>query len=333
MPDTPPHEQPPNRIPPVPTQMFYAVRGTDRISGTDVQTVIQAPGVEDARRIADQKSLTAKDIELMHPLNGAEAWKEAQADPNDRFNHPGDVNTPAAAPITEDPPAAASAPAAPVIESPTSHPEPALHPATDPTDQAQRPLGFATPGQSNTPRQRSAFSGSLGAGMVLTCLGGLIYVAVLRDPPQGAMADVYSASPQRPTAVITTPHQDAGYTDVDELIAASKKRTSSPILPRAQRGPGQTAYRVTHKQPKRPFGAAPARAPRAESLKPLVLTAITGRDKAHSSEAYINGQQLRVGQSIGGHRLIRILNDSVVLERNGHLIGLGFSTPDTESSE
>ena len=57
------------------------------------------------------------------------------------------------------------------------------------------------------------------------------------------------------------------------------------------------------------------------------------RDRGKRASVVINDQVLRPGDSLGGHKLIQILDDSVVLERNGHLIGLGLSTPAADGSE
>ena len=65
----------------------------------------------------------------------------------------------------------------------------------------------------------------------------------------------------------------------------------------------------------------------------LRLTALSRGGEGKRASVVINDQVLRPGDSIGGHNLIQILDDSVVLERNGHLIGLGLSIPAADGSE
>jgi|GEM_PF-3541891 len=303
------------RLPPVPAQMVYAVRGSDRISGDAVETVIEAPDADAARRIADQKSLEVVSIALMHPLNGAEALRAAKADPRDRFNQPGTISQ--LSPVAEAP-ATRAAPTAPTpaVESPSPR---SLAPAVA----GQRPIGFSGPQQNDTRAQRPVIPGSVAAALVLAGVGGLLYFNVVRAQPDGAMADVFAASPHRAAAVVDSSDQSAGPTDVDRLIKASQDPASAPILPRAQRGPGQTAYRVPPAP--RPPAASPVRVERAEPVQPLVLTALSRGGKGKRAVAVINGEVLCPGQSIGGHSLIQILDDSVVLERDGHLVGLGLT--------
>ena len=326
-----PHD---NLLPPVPTQMVYAVRGTDRISGDAVETVLEAPSVDAARRIADQKSLDVADVTLMHPLNGAAALKASQNNPNDRFNTPGSVTQ--LAPDAATAPVAAEAPpaATPVIEAPSLRKAAPRPTESAPAAVAQRPAGFGSPTTNDTRAQRPPIPGSVAAALVLTCLGGLLYFTVLRDQPEGGLRSIFSASPHRAAAVVVTP-TDAGPTDVDELIAASQNPVSAPILPRAQRGPGRTAYSTPPTPAAMPPAAKPARiakpypAERAEPTAPLVLTGLSRGGSAQRPTAIINGHTLRPGQSIGGHTLIQILEDSVVLESDGHLIGLGLTPPRT----
>lgn len=199
--------------------------------------------------------------------------------------------------------------------------------ASPPQALAQRPAGFGSPAANDTRAQRPAIPGSVAAGLVLACAGGLLYFTVVRNQPEGTLGDVFAASPHRAAAVVTTPDQDAGPTDVDRLIKASQDPASGPILPRSQRGPGQTAYRVPPTPTNPPPAAAPERIERAEPVQPLLLSALSRGVKGQRASAVINGTVLRPGQSIGRHTLIQILDDSVVLERDGHLIGLGLTPP------
>ena len=169
--------------------------------------------------------------------------------------------------------------------------------------------------------------------MILACLGGLLYFTVVRDQPGGGLGNLFAASPNSAAAVVEVHEIDAGPTDVEELIAATQAPAAAPILPRAQRGPGRSAYHSTPASKQKPPRAKAKRPARPDATDNLRLTALSRGGEGKRASVVINDQVLRPGDSIGGHNLIQILDDSVVLERNGHLIGLGLSIPAADGSE
>ena len=267
----------------------------------------------------------------MHPLNGAEALKASRANPNDRFNTPGSVTqlapdaaAPAAATAPTAPPPTIDAPARPSVAPAPSDSAPAVV--------AARPAGFSGPNTNDTRAQRPAIPNSLAAAVLLTAVGGLLYFTVLSDRSEGVFSSIFNASPHRATAGMVISNDDPGPTDVDTLIAASTNSVSAPILPRAQRGPGRTAYGAPAKPAARPTAARPEparQAERAEAMPELVLMGLSRAGKGRRASAIINGETLLPGQSIAGHTLIQILDDSVILESNGHIFGLGLGSSPT----
>ena len=312
-------------LPPVPSLMVFAIKGVDRISGADVQTVLEARDADGARRIADEKSLDAHEVTLLHPLNGADALRQARADGNDRFNQPAPLVL-SADPHLSDASAAEPLHAPPVLEAaappPVERRRPEPHAASQPQP-VTGPPAFNAVSEAPTPNDRFQFPGTAAAAVLLAGLGAFVYFVGVRGH---RLSDLTSGGP-RTAAAVTAPVEDLGPTDVDELIAASSNPdTSAPLLPRNQRGPGKSTTRkasapsiAATPRPASPLGPRPAGDAPAFELSGIVAA---GPRRAHA--AVINGQIVRAGQSINGHRLLQINDDSVVLEYHGKLIGLGL---------
>ncbi len=317
MPDTPDAQ---SQIPPAPTQMVYAVRGTDRISGQEVNTVIEAPNVKAARRITDRKSLDVAELSVMHPLNGKNALLAAQANPEDRFNQ-----SRSSAPLAEvEPPPSTEFETTPKAQTADSAPPtqaPPLH--TTPASFPQRAPNFSGPAKVESATAGLPWPGSFAAAVLLTGLSGLVYFAITHHQPEGALAGHVSSPPRQATAAVASRTDDLGIIDVAGLIAAAQSTPPAPILPRSQRGPGQSAYLLPASPDDQRFVTMPVQHDKSGSL---VLTAVSRRNHNRPATATVNRQSLRPGQSVNGHTLVQILDDSVVFERNGHLIAVDLTT-------
>ncbi len=321
--------------------MVYAIKGVDRINKAAVETVLEARDEDSARRFADEKSLDIEKITLLHPLNGATALQAARADGDDRFNQPvpmvvGSIkshHTTTAATAAEtaaDPPQDLKPTQAFQPPAPTPTPPP---PTTSPgiTQPLTAPLAFNTPAlprPSALPKNSNTFAATVAIGLMLAAMGGLLYFIVFRGH---SIDDLIALVSRRPTPITTVETTETTTPSIDQLIADSQTpNVSIPMLPRSMRGPSHAASQTkTVSAPEKI--RRPIRRPSADTPAFTLTQINTQGPEAGSTYATINGQDLRLGQQINGYQLLQINHDSVILQRNGRIIGLALPTPDTDS--
>ncbi|MEL7087370.1 MAG: hypothetical protein AAGL98_02830 [Planctomycetota bacterium] len=285
----------------------FAVVGVDTQTGQPVSTVIEARSENEAQQFAQQQGIIVDEFKPMHPLAGAAAVKMARSDPHDRFNqHPGyaeharDVSTP--------PPPSSSANRLPQNRD------------------FQRPLIDGPPAgtMGQVRRPQTSPLGAVAVLAVVGVLGGLLYVAVLKDGgardllamlaagPPSAEASIDIAEPVGVNLASIQGFEDWEY--VNDL-------TADPAPGTADRADAADHAVSTGGKP---VAAAATNRPGGLRLEAIIPPTTSGR--GHRGSAVIGGQIVRPGGEISGYRLVLVRTQHVLLQKGDKLIALRMSS-------